>query len=103
MIMALISKREAAKFLAEVPAEYVFWCHDGRILRDMRALGKALSTMSDETYNYHANMAKNDFSTWVRDVIGDEKLASNLQKALNRAQAASQTTSRVGVLTKRLG
>jgi hypothetical protein len=103
MNMALTSKQEAAKFLAEVPPEYAFWCQDGRTLRDMKELGKALATMTDETYNYHANMAKNDFSTWVRDVIGDDTLASNLQKALDRAQAASQTTRRVGVLTKKLG
>ena len=100
--MALTSKKEATKFLAEVPPEYVFWCHDGRTLRDMKELGKALSTMTEETFAYHVNMEKNDFSNWVRDVIGDEKLASNLQRARNRVQAANQVTSRISVLAKRL-
>jgi len=100
--MGLTLKQEAEKFLAEVPQEYAFWCHDGSTLRDIKELGKALATMTDETFAYHANMEKNDFSNWVRDVIGDEKLASNLQRARNRVQAANQVTSRISVLAKRL-
>lgn len=100
--MALTSKQEAVKFLAEVPTQYVFWCSDGRILRSMEELGKALATMSDETFAYHANTAKNDFSTWVEDIIGDEKLARDLQKARTRAQAASVTANRIDYLTAKL-
>ena len=87
MSTGLTLKQEAERFLAEVPQEYVFWCHDGRTLRDMKELGKALSTMTDETFAYHVNMEKNDFSNWVRDVIGDEKLARDLLKSTTRAQA----------------
>jgi hypothetical protein len=100
--MALQSKEEAVRFLANVPSDKVFWCHDGRTLRNIAELGKALSSMTDETYVYHANREKNDFVSWVRDVIGDIKLADALQTAADRVKAASQTISRVGVLTKRL-
>jgi hypothetical protein len=100
--MALQSREEAVRFLADVPSEKGFWCHDGRTLRNMGELAKALSGMPEETFIYHANREKNDFVTWVRDVIGDMKLAAALQLAPDREKAADGTTRRVGVLTRRL-
>ena len=100
--MAMTLKEQAQKLLAKVPDEYMFRCQDGRILKDMKELEEALATMTDETYAFHANAEKNDFTNWVRDVIGDEKLAKDLGKATNRAQATKQATIRVATLTKRL-
>jgi len=93
-------KYDAQKFLAIVPEEYVFRCHDGRVLKNMQELEEALATMADETFAYHSNSEKKDFSNWVRDIIGDEKLAKDLENALDRNQAARIVTSRVDILTK---
>jgi len=100
--MAETMKQEAKRLLADVPNEYVFRCHDGLILQSMKQLGSALNSMVDETYVFHANTKKNDFSNWVRDIIKDEMLANDLQKAPNRAQAAKLVASRMAALSKRL-
>jgi hypothetical protein len=100
--MAGIPKEQAEKFLSNVPEEYVFRCQDGQILRDMKELAEALTTMTDETFAYHSNVEKKDFSNWVRDIIGDEKLAKDLEKATDRTQAAKQAASRVGILSRKL-
>jgi len=100
--MAGTLKEQAQKLLAKVPDEYVFRCQDGRVLRDMKEMAEALATMTDETFAYHSNAEKRDFSRWVRDIIGDEKLAKDLRKATDRAQATKQATTRVATLTKRL-
>jgi hypothetical protein len=100
--MATILKKDAKKMLAKVPEENVFWCRDGRIVKNMRELEKALTSMADETYTYHSNGAKADFSNWVKDVIGDEKLAKDLGKAPDRTQAAKSVTSRISFLDKKL-
>jgi len=100
--MAETLNQEAKRLLADVSEEYVFWCHDGRILRSMKELGDALTTMTDETYTFHANIEKNDFANWVRDVIKDERLAKDLQKAPNQAQAAKLVASKMSILSKRL-
>ena len=97
---AVQAKQEPEKFLADVPAEYVFWCYDGRLLRNMKELGDALKTMADETYAFHANTEKNDFSTWVKDIIGDEKMAQNLEEAASRTLAADLVATRVASLTR---
>jgi len=100
--MAETLKQEAKRLLVDVPEEYVFRCCDGQILRNMKELGDALNTMTYETYLFHANKEKNDFANWARDIIKDERLAKDLQKAPNRAQAAKLVASRMATLSKRL-
>jgi hypothetical protein len=95
-------KQEAKRFLADVPEEYAFRCHDGLILQSMKQLGSALNSMTDETYVFHANTEKNDFSNWVRDIIKDRIMANDLQKATNRAQAAKLIASRMAILSKKV-
>jgi hypothetical protein len=98
----MVSKTKTANvMLADVPVEFVFYCNNGNILHNMNELASELRSMSDETYSYHANMEKNDFVNWVRDIIKDETLAINLQKTSNRYQAARAAADRVNAHTRR--
>ena len=100
--MTKILKQDAEKRLADVPGEYVFWCNDGRIIKSMRELKEALEQMGDESYVYHVNAEKNDFSTWVKDVLVDEKLARDLSKSVDRAEASRCVAARVTFLASKL-
>jgi hypothetical protein len=55
-------KESAGKFLARVPAEYVFWCRDASIFGSLKELAEGLVAMSDKTFAYHSNSEKHDFS-----------------------------------------
>jgi len=99
--MIVTLKQEGKKFLAHIPEEYVFRCSDGAILRNVKELGDGLNAMTDESYVFHANTEKNDFANWVRDIIKDERLAKDLQKATSRAQAAKLVANRMAILSKR--
>jgi hypothetical protein len=90
-----------SKLLEKVPAEYVFWCHDGSVFTDVNELATGLMNMSDDTFAYHSNAEKHDFSNWVRDVIGDEDLADNLERATSRLQAAEYIAARLDELAMR--
>jgi len=92
-------KEQVTNLLARVPEEYVFLCHDGRVFRDMKELAEGLIAMSNETFAFHSSFEKHDFSNWVRDIIKDEKLASELAMAANRLQAAEYVTAKVTRLT----
>jgi hypothetical protein len=94
-------KKGPEKPLVKVPAQYVFYCHDGSVFADLRELAEGLKAMSDETFTYHSNLQKQDFSKWVRDVIGDEELANGLAKASNRLQAAEYLVARIALLTSK--
>ncbi len=95
-------KQEAQRILANVPEEYVFRCHNGHILRNLEELANELKTITPEDYSFHANTEKNDFTNWVRDIIKEERLAGDLQKAQNQAQAIKLVASRVSTLSRRL-
>lgn len=101
--MARILKQDAERMLADVSQGREFRCSDGRMLRNMVDLEKGLQTMTDETFSYHSNADKTDFSNWVDDVIGDEKLARDLRKSPDRIVAAKNVASRIAFLDSKLG
>ena len=98
--MASTLRQEAERFLANVPEEYMFKCCDGRILKNIQELRDCLNGMTDETFSYQVNKQKNDFSNWVKDVIGDEKLATDLRKSPTKTHAYIIVVARVAFLSK---
>lgn len=100
--MTTLMNQEAKKWLADVPEEYVFRCCDGRTMRSVQELAEALNTMADDVFAHHANEQKNDFSTWVRDIIRDDRLADDLLQVSSRTAAAIVVTQRAAFLADSL-
>lgn len=59
--------------------------------------------MSDEIFHHHVNNEKNDFSSWIRDVIGDQKLANDLLSSRNKESAVKKLRARLNSLKKKAG
>jgi hypothetical protein len=97
-----ISREEASRRLGDVPDDKHFWCHDGRFLKNLKELENALTDMSDETFHYHSDEEKNDFSKWIREVVGDEKLANDLSKAKSRVQTSQAIAQRISFLESKI-
>jgi len=96
------SKKEVYKSrLSRVPGAKVFRCNDGKDLRNLEELSVALSNMTEQTFSHHVTEQKNDFSNWIKDVIGDSTLAKSLTKASDRAQANQIVGDRVTWLKDR--
>lgn len=87
---------------ANANPDRLFWTADGRTLRNYFDLCRALEEMSDDTYRHHARIDKNDFSTWVSDIFGDQRLAKRLAAANNREKSQIAVLKHmVSVLTKK--
>ena len=99
--MATSAMADTKGYLADVPQEYVFWCCDGQILKNLKELRDAFAVMTEDTFAYHVNAAKNDFHNWVRDIIKDEDLASDLLKAADTRTGARVVTERIAFLSGR--
>jgi hypothetical protein len=93
------ARKSGQKPLAKAPAEYVFWCCDGSTFSDLNELAVGLMAMTNETFAYHSNLDKHDFSNWVRDIIRDEELAEELYRATDRLEAAACAAQRLKLLT----
>jgi hypothetical protein len=100
--MVKMTSQAAEAMLGDVSEEKRFWCHDGRYLKNLDELKEALEQMTDEVYHYHANEEKTDFSNWVKDVIGDEKLSRDLLKCATQVKAAAVVTDRVKWLKSKI-
>ena len=96
--MVRVTKPTARRILADVPDEKRFWLSDGRYLKNLEELQAALVQMSPETFHYHSNEEKTDFSNWVKDVMGDDKLAAELLKCETQEAAALVVAERLNFL-----
>jgi hypothetical protein len=100
--IAKISKEEAKRHLGDVPDDKRFWCHDGKTIKNLKELRKALNDMSDETFHYHLGGGRNDFSKWIREVVGDDKLAEDLSKTKSRMQVSQAVAQRISFLEHKI-
>ena len=57
--------------------------------------------MTDETFSYHVNEEKNDFSNLIYNVIGDVTLAENLRKTINKKDTSKKIKLRLTYLKKK--
>jgi hypothetical protein len=76
--------------IREAPDDKRFVLQDGRVLKDIKELADALEHMSEDVYSHHVGNGKNDFSTWVKDVLSEQELAEDLAAVDN--QLNSQIT-----------
>mgnify|MGYP000868986230 CR=1 FL=1 len=97
-----VTKSQASKYMSEVPEGNAFWCSDGQVVKDMVGLRDALAMMSDQTFRFHANEIKKDFSNWIKDVVGDEELARELRSTRSREKALKIVESRCNLLHEKI-
>ncbi len=97
----MATSEEAGKFLGDASPEQCFWVNNGQILKNLEELANALQSMSDETYRYHANKEKNDFSKWLSEIIGDKKLANDLLSSKSRGSALKKVRGRLESLKRK--
>ena len=97
----MLTKEDAKRYIGNTPPERCFWLNDGSTLKNLEELSNAFPRMSDETFRHHVNGGKNDFSNWVKDVIGDKKLAHDLMASKNKVSALKKLRSRLNSLKKK--
>ena len=99
--MAIRNQEDAQRVLRHVPEEKRFYAHDGKILSNIFELKAALEKISRACYSYHVNEEKNDFARWVREVLGDDKLAKDLVRTPAQKDASRLVADRITWLEAR--
>ena len=97
----MATKDEAKRYLCDVMPEKCFWVNNGPILKNIEELASYLPEMPNETFHHHVNKEKNDFSSWIKDIIGDEKLANGLLSSRNKESAIKKIRNRLNSLKKK--
>jgi hypothetical protein len=88
--------------LSDVDPSKVFRTCNGVVLRNVSELANWLQGCSEYDFRYHVNMdhAKNDFAIWVREVVGDEALACDLDGELDRLRYADRVRRKIRELNR---
>lgn len=95
-----LSTADARRILARVPQQVSFWLCTNEHLRNLESLGKALQMVNDEVFKYHVNRDKNDFETWIRDIIRDKELAREISRIKTRETLVRKILERIEELRK---
>lgn len=99
----MATKDEAKRYLNDCAPEQCFWVNNGPILRNIEELSNTLPEMSSDVFGHHVGADKNDFGNWIRDVIGDQKLANDILSSRNKESMAKKVKARVNALKKKVG
>jgi hypothetical protein len=92
----------ASVLLRDVPhPEKYFYFKDGTIAKNLKDLSKIVKTLPEDIFQEHVSEGINDFSLWIRDVIGDVRLSRHIEKTTDRNEMAKLLDSRVAWLEKR--
>ena len=76
--MSEIKDEDKKRLLSRVSPENYFRVANGTVIKGLKELDNSLENIGEETFRYHVNDYRNDFSTWIRDTIKDEELANQL-------------------------
>lgn len=78
IVPAISIKHEKVDFSQNVPQENPFYLKSGKVLNNLNDLSTELISMDSETFHHHVNDQRNDFSSWIKDVIHAPELATEL-------------------------
>jgi len=76
-----IPEEHGKMLVTEMHPELYFKLHGGGAIKSIPGLKKALLEMSNETFSYHCNEHRNDFSNWVKEVFREPLLAKQIEKS----------------------
>ena len=86
------------RFLAEVSNEKEFFFHTGVHVNNITDFSHIVEDLSEEEVARYVNKEKNDFASWVSEVVGDKKLAGQLKKARKKPTILKKIEDRISYL-----
>lgn len=86
--------------LARVPRGDAFWLCTNENLLNLASLAISLEKADDDVFRYHVTRDKNDFETWIRDVVGDKDLAREIARVKTKETLIRKINERLILLKK---
>src|SRR3989344_2922692 len=90
-----MDKEKVEGILSDVSPENCFWAANGVVIKNLQELEPAIEKMDEEAFRIHVNEEKNDFGSWVKDVIGDVEFADQLSKTKDKTMTQLLIVKRI--------
>ncbi|MBD3204483.1 hypothetical protein GF327_09405 [Candidatus Woesearchaeota archaeon] len=72
-------KKNSSKKLKNAKPDNYFILVTGALLKNLKELAHSFDTMNKWVFDHHVNEQRNDFSTWIRDILKEEDLAEEIR------------------------
>jgi hypothetical protein len=96
-----LNKELAIKILGDVSEGQTFVSEDGREFKNLTDLRRGLKEMTEEIFSHHTENGRNDFSNWIRECVGDARLADGLM-GRSKEEARKKIRSRINYVRRYL-
>jgi hypothetical protein len=63
--------------------EHYFILVTGIPLKNLKDLANTLETMNEWTFNHHVNDSRNDFSSWIKEILKEDDLSEEIKQIRN--------------------
>ena len=88
------------QYLRDLEEAHWFSLADGRRLKSVPELVKALPDMANEVFASHVTADRNDFAAWISSSVGDTELARQLGPVKSRPEMLRILLSRVEAILR---
>ena len=101
--LEMASGRECANILlSEVKhPDHYFYLSDGVVIKSLCDLENVMQEMPQEVFDTHVSKTKNDFSKWVKEIVGDNVLGAKLAELKTKDEMAKAVSIRVNYMKQR--
>ncbi|MGV8171418.1 MAG: hypothetical protein ACP5OA_01865, partial [Candidatus Woesearchaeota archaeon] len=76
-------KYDMNKYVLYDGAKY-FYARNGQIFRSLSEFIEGIEVMDKDTFEFHANLKKNDFANWIKGVFGDLRLSDAIRPLIDQ-------------------
>ncbi|MBU0979947.1 MAG: hypothetical protein KJ709_04030 [Nanoarchaeota archaeon] len=85
------------KALSDCPADKSFWTCHGAVFRNIYEMLDNIKNQNKDAFRYHVNRdnKKNDYGSWIKDVLTDEELAKRLKRIMKKDRYADIIQQRI--------
>ncbi|MCK5177286.1 MAG: hypothetical protein KAQ92_06170 [Candidatus Aenigmarchaeota archaeon] len=67
-------------FMKEAPEGKHFYFNNGKSAKNLNELCREIKKMNDEVYSVFVSPTKNDFYTWINEVLNHKELALSIKR-----------------------
>src|SRR3989338_299566 len=84
----LLMHAMSSSYKEKIPPRKYFWLENGVLIKSLNDLADALKNMDGDLFDRHVTDEKNDFANWIRNSLGNDSLASKVEKARKKDEMA---------------
>lgn len=82
-------------FKESVPKDKSFYFCNGKSARSLVEFLNILESLTTEEFKHHVNKERHDFANWIRNAVGNKKIADHIEKTENKEKMVKKLKNKL--------